>query len=224
MDFSFFTVLIFAMVAIIGVIAIIRNRQIEKEWREYAASRGWHYTHRDRHLFKGLRLDPFGRGSSRQAKHVLVGKWSGIPVRAFTYVYTTGSGDDRTTHSHSVVQFESNAGWPALEVYNGWRLRLTKDIQFESDNFNKQFDVRGPDHRFAFDFVHPRFMAALLDGVTAKSNLSLENGVFTLWRKGSMRPNTAEEMLAQLVNVLELVPDHVWHNGQVRPPALNRGS
>lgn len=213
-------VIVVLLVLVTVPLAILAHQRERKHWAELAASRGWQHIPVDKDFFKGLRLEPFGRGSTRRARNVVSGNYRGIPIRAFRYDYTTGSGEDSTTHRHSVVQFPSRAVFPQLEVYSGWRPRLTKDIQFESTQFNKAFDVRGPDERFAFSIVHPRFMAALMDGALGKYHLAIEDGIFTIWRKGTMKVEYVDEMLEMLIDVLQLVPPHVWTDGRVHPPAI----
>ncbi|NLT31392.1 MAG: hypothetical protein GXX86_13235, partial [Propionibacterium sp.] len=139
---------------------------------------------------------------------------------AFGYEYTTGSGDEATTHRFAVVQFVSAASLPDLEVYRGWRLRLSRHVRFADERFARAFDVRSPDRDFAHRVVHPGFIAALLDGALGECHLVLERGVFTVWRPGSLRVARVDDMLERLITVLELIPARVWADGRVEPPPI----
>ena len=223
MDVAVVIVVFVAITAAI-VLGVVAASQRRKQWAEFAASRGWRHLPKDRHFFRGLKQEPFNRGGSRVATNIAEGSFHGLPVRAFTYQYTTRNGENSTTHYHRVVQVPTPAVLPPLQVRSGWRLALTRDIQFESDQFNKDFDVRSPDERFAFRVVHPRFMAALLDGALGSYHYSIENGLFTLWKGGRLGPDQVDEMLGRLVHLIELVPNPVWADAGMAPPAIHAGS
>lgn len=217
------TLLIIAVILLVIGIPVLIAMTAEtdrKEWGRFARRRGWQYSPVDRELVADLNLEPFGRGTARTARHVVRGTHRGLPMRLFRYEHTTGSADDPTTHQHSVAQYVSGAEWPDLEVYRGWRLRLSRHIDFDDDRFDQLYDVRSPDRDFAHRFVHPQFMTALLDGALGEYHLALENGVFTLWRARAMRVDHVDEMLAKLITVLELVPAQLWTDGEVFPPLI----
>ncbi|MGJ3508368.1 hypothetical protein [Enemella sp. A6] len=219
-----FNMLILIAVAVVIVVAVRQAQKRRKEWQAFAASRGWRYIHLDRNFFREWRQEPFGRGSSRRATDIVEGTYHGVPFRGFTYQYTVSSGKSSTTYHHRVLQIPTAAvHLPMMQIRSGRRLALTKDIQFESDNFNDAFDVRGLDKRFVFKIVHPQFMAALLDGALGQYHYSIENGVFTLWERQRLSPYEVDEMAARLTHLLALVPSHVWADARVAPPPLDPG-
>ena len=94
------------------------------------------------------RGQPFGQGSSRRAIEVLRGHATTAgPALSFTYVWTTGSGKNRTTHHAHVVALGLPTFLPTVEVTpEGLGARLAKlvgaqDVQFESEAFNRAYRV-----------------------------------------------------------------------------------
>ncbi len=59
---------------------------------------------------------PFGQGSGRRAEHVVTGSVRGRPCAAFRYSYTTGSGDNRSTTTLSIVTVALDGPLPGLRV------------------------------------------------------------------------------------------------------------
>jgi hypothetical protein len=170
-----------AMVAVlgIGVVALVVKARLDKARRQayaaFAAAHGLTYTPRgpDR-LFEALReAKPFGRGHSRSADDVLVGRWRDRAACGFTYTYkvTTSNGKTSTTRVYhwQVATLQLSRALPALEVHDeglfGGRVAATfgfVDIELESDAFNRRFRLTAEDARYASAFVHPRVMELML--------------------------------------------------------------
>jgi hypothetical protein len=127
--------------------------------------------------------DPFGclgypfallrRGDGRGVENVLWGTWQGMPVRAFDYWYYEEERDSkgrrsRRYHRFSCAVTEIEAACSPLRLERENLLtRLAdhlalRDIEFESEEFNRRFNVKGEDRRFAHAFVDARMMAWLL--------------------------------------------------------------
>lgn len=127
--------------------------------------------------------DPFGtlgepfdllrRGDGRGVENVLWGTWEGLEVRAFDYWYYEESTDTKGHTSRSYSRFDCvltliDARCPSLQiseenVFTRLADALTfRDIEFESEEFNRRFTVKGPDERFATAFCDVRMMDWLL--------------------------------------------------------------
>jgi hypothetical protein len=111
----------------------------------------------------------FQRGHSRKVSNVLVGSSpSGGEVRAFDYQYTTGSGKNQTTHTRSCVMGWTGGKWPQLGLeHEGFFSRFKdfvgiRDIELESEEFNRVFEVRCDDRRFATTLIDGQMMEFLL--------------------------------------------------------------
>ncbi|MBB6430208.1 hypothetical protein [Algisphaera agarilytica] len=134
-----------------------KNRRFEKRFAEFAC---------------------FKQGNDRYAYNLAHGRYEGRRVYAFDYHYTTtststdskGRTTTRTHHHHfSAVILEPNIPLkPMLIRPEGFGDRIANffgrnDIDFESAEFSKRFFVQAEDRRWAYDVLHARTMAFLLD-------------------------------------------------------------
>jgi hypothetical protein len=120
--------------------------------------------------------DPFGIASSpfplmefgpeRHVENVMWGIWQGIDIRAFDYWLGQPAGEDERheVFECAIVPLELTAD--GLTVYHGStivdKMGMTH-IQFESEEFNRVYQVRSMDKKFANDLIDERMMAWLLD-------------------------------------------------------------
>lgn len=115
----------------------------------------------------------FGRGDDRGVENVVHGTWNEIPLAVFDFWFydeTTDSkgGRHRSYQRFSCALAEVEAALGSLVI--GRESVVSRfadavgfdDIAFESDEFNRTFEVRCDDRRFASAFVDPRMMAWLL--------------------------------------------------------------
>ncbi|HMO10778.1 MAG TPA: hypothetical protein PKB06_04595, partial [Actinotalea sp.] len=154
-----------ALVAGTVVLAYLAGRRRRAELAAVAARRGWEFAERDDTWVAAFAGAPFGLGHRRRAVNVLRGTHGDRRFVAFDYCYdTTEASTDaegrvssrEVTHWFTIVAVDADAVFPALEVtpesfFGRMMGRLTGDIQFESEAFNRAFTVRCPDREFAFD-------------------------------------------------------------------------
>jgi hypothetical protein len=186
-----------------------------------AQQRGWSLAARDDGVARGFTGTPFGRGSSRKAKHVLRGSWQGRSFIAFDYSYETSSSDakgNRSTQTHrfAVCALALPAPVPGLELTGenaltriGGALGLP-DLELESEAFNRRYRVHAADPRFAYDVLHPRTIQALLDRPT--TNVRMSGDAVVSWDKGRQTPEHLLATLDHLAVLVDGVPDWVWRD------------
>jgi hypothetical protein len=115
------------------------------------------------------------RGDGRGVENVLWGTWQGMPVRVFDLWYYEERRDAQGRRSRSYQRFscavtEIEAACSSLRLDRENLLtRLAdhlamRDIEFESEEFNRAFNVKASDRRFANDFVDARMMALTVPG------------------------------------------------------------
>jgi hypothetical protein len=115
----------------------------------------------------------FRKGDGRGVENVMWGFWHGLEVRAFDYWYYEESTDSKGHRSKSYHRFDCvlttvDARCPQLRiseenVFTRLADALTfRDIEFESEEFNRRFTVKGTDERFATAFCDARMMDWLL--------------------------------------------------------------
>jgi hypothetical protein len=191
------------------------------EFTAFAKQRGWSYVERDDDLVDRFLGAPFGRGHGRTARHVLTGTYRDREVLVFEYTYkeTEGSGNDRRTETyrHTVVSLSTPASRPTLEVgREGLGRKLLgfvgiRDLQLESEEFNKAFHIRTEDDKFAYDILHPRMMEWLLaDGRALATPFRFERGDLVTWDREEIDVHKIDGMLDYLCDVLDRVPSFVW--------------
>ena len=217
--------LLVLLVVLIAAAVIVVRWQLHKRkvaaFTAFAAARGWGYRERDDVLTERYVGTPFGQGFGKQAAHVLVGPHRGRTFAAFEYVYKErqGSGKNRrtVTYRHTVVALDTPAARPTLELAReGIGRKLlglvgVRDLQLESEEFNKTFHIRAENDRFAYDVLHPRTMEWMLGDQRCRDMpFRFERADLVTWRQGSIDLDAAVWMLDYLCDVLDRVPAFVW--------------
>ncbi|GAC1416046.1 MAG: hypothetical protein NVSMB57_11480 [Actinomycetota bacterium] len=122
----------------------------------------------------------FQLGDGRGCENVLSGTYNGAPVTEFDYWYYDRSTDaeghtTRTYHRFSCVLTPVPVACAHLIVTGenifkrlGEHLGF-RDIEFESDEFNRMWNVKCQDRKFANDLIDQRMMTWLISAGTAWS-------------------------------------------------------
>lgn len=124
----------------------------------------------------GLLAEPFAlfqKGDGRGVENVIAGPYQSTDTKAFDYWYYEESTDSKGHTSKTYSRFDCavmpiDAACSPLTIENENVLtRLADalsfhDIEFESEDFNRMFNVKSPDKKFANDFVDGRMMQWLL--------------------------------------------------------------
>ena len=216
--------LIIAGLVVIGGVMYLQYRARKKKiaaFTAFAAERGWRYTVRDRSLVDRFMGDPFGRGHSRNAEHVLRGEYRGRQIMAFEYSFkeTHDSGQDRRTetYTHTVVALSLPSAKPTLQIAReGFGRKLlglvgVRDLQLESEQFNETFHIKTDNDRFAYDILHPRMMEWMLADQRALSTpFRFERGDLMTWDRKKIDLQKVQWMLDYLCDVVDQVPGFVW--------------
>jgi hypothetical protein len=118
-------------------------------------------------------FDLLRKGDGRGVENVMWGEWQGIECRLFDYWYYEESTDSKGNRSRTYYRFscvmspvEAACSHLTLARENvftrlGDHLGF-RDIELESEEFNRAFTVRSPDRKFAVDFCDARMMQWLL--------------------------------------------------------------
>lgn len=163
-----------------------------------------------------LPFDGFDRGHSERVENVLVGRGpGGREVRAFDYRYTTGSGKNQTTHLLTGVLTATGAdAWPHLRLAPenfftraGDSLGF-RDLELESEEFNRAYEVRGDDRRFATAFLDPQMMQHLLAAGIADAVEVRGPWILHLYPRRD--PEQLVATVQHATALLERIPPLVW--------------
>ena len=169
--------LIVLFVVVAGAVAIgsfVLNKKRRDDLAAFAKRFGLTYTREDASGMLGYPFRLFGKGDGRGCENVLSGSWQGLAVREADYWYYDESTDSKgqtskTYHRFSValVDLALQAPYVSIERENLLTLAADhlglRDIDFESEDFNREFNVKSPDKEFAFKIVDARMERFLLD-------------------------------------------------------------
>jgi hypothetical protein len=210
-------------IAVMGGMAYFSYLKAKKRREAFAAfarSQGWTYLAADHSLAGQWQGEPFGNGDNRRAINAVAGPFQGREIIAFDYSYQTHSTDSKgrrttQTHRYGIAVMRMPGALPHLQVeregiFGGAFANALgfRDLQFESEDFNRSFRVKAADDRFGHGVVHPRMMELLL----AEGGYSwrFEGNTLVCWSSGQQEPNLILAKLDHLRKVLELVPPYIW--------------
>jgi hypothetical protein len=172
--FTLLPVLVFALAAA-GIVYYRQQRKLQRqqEMRSVAFAQRLDFSLDDPFGTLGEPFSLLRKGDGRGVENVMWGFWQELEIRAFDYWYYEESSDSKGHRSKRYYRFDClltqvDALCPQL-VISGENLftRLAgaltfRDIEFESEEFNRRFHVKGPDERFATAFCDARMMDWLL--------------------------------------------------------------
>jgi type II secretory pathway pseudopilin PulG len=150
-----------------------RKKQRRVALAGFAAQYQMQYTQDDPYDLLGYPFHLLREGDGRGCENVLAGAWQGLPMREADYWYYTESTDskgnrNRSYHYFSIVIAVLAVDAPGVTVDK--ENLLTKladhlgfhDIDFESEDFNREFQVKARDKEFAYQLIDARMIRWLL--------------------------------------------------------------
>lgn len=163
-------------------------------------------------------LEKLCQGLNRYAFNVISGQYLGHEVSIFDYHYETHSTDSkgrRQTHHHyfSFFMLMHPKDFPELIICReGWFNKLVQffgfdDIDFESAEFSRLFQVRSPNKKFAYDICHGRMIDFLLENQDL--NIEMEHNCVTLFFQSQLNPEQIPGNLTRLIAIRKLFPEYV---------------
>jgi hypothetical protein len=210
-------IVLFAVVAIIGYIQAKRRR---KAMKKLARSLGLLF-----HPGRDHRMDDrFGafsclhKGSRRYAFNVLHGTYHERQLLAFDYhyeTYSTGSKGQRRTNHHYFSAVIIDVGLPLKPLFirpEGFFDKVTEffgydDIDFELNEFSRQFYVKAEDKKWAFDVIHQSTMEFLL-GVP-KFKLQFAGSFVIAYRGSRFGIEDFHQAIGVIEGIVERFPDYL---------------
>lgn len=208
-------ILLFVIVAVAGIaVSYYLKQKRRNELALVARQLGLEFWPTDTQGCLGLPFHLLTKGDGRGVENVMWGNWQGMPLEEFDYWYYEESSDSRGGRSRTYYRFscavtEIEAACPALRVERENLLTSIADriglhdIEFESEEFNRGFNVKGDDRKFANDFIDARMMRWLL---TTERGLGFEVAGRWLLCYGKRR---APVELVPLIGTLKGFREHV---------------
>ena len=209
-----------AIIAVLVISYVLKKRRREG-MAQFAAKHGFVYTPQAPPGLLAYGFPLFFKGDGRGAENGVVGEWKGVPFKAADYWYYEESTDSKGNRSKSYSRFsvaaiELEAWLPDIDIHRenvltrlGDKLGM-KDIDFESEEFNRAFQVKAKDRKFAFELIDPRMMQWLL---SCDRRFGFEvHGKGVLVYSKTLKPEEMLPLIATLKEFRERVPRLVWTN------------
>lgn len=215
-----FIVVVVAVVVAWAVITYQNAQRRIEALSGFAATHGFRYSAKaPKGFVRGFDFHLFSEGDGRGAENLLTGQWRGLPVAAADYWYYVEThdqkgGTSRTYHRFSVAVIDLAADVPHVRIERedlfSWiadKIGMD-DIELESEDFNRAFNLLARDREFACKLVDPRMMEWLL---AAPSDLCVEvGGGHALVYRGRLDPGQLQSLLDDAADFVAQVPRLVW--------------
>lgn len=220
LSFVAFVAVVLVVVIGVGIVGYYAQQRRRKAFAAWAAQHGFSYAPSDDRYADLPWGHPFGEGFGRAALDVLESTDAERPVLCFTYRYKTRSrssnGKTTTTQNHWFSIYSARLPKPLPELRVGREGvfgRLARavgfhDIEFESEEFNRQFKVQADDRKFASDVVDPQMMQFLMSG--RAPGFTIVGADVVLVHGGKLDLPTVLPTLDYLAAVIARIPGFVW--------------
>lgn len=208
-------ILAFLAIGALLVLAIGLSAKRKKELAAWATQSGLAFDSRPDRSFDN-RYPNFGclrRGHSRYAYNIASGSWHNRFLESFDYRYVTGHGKDRTTHTFSAIIIRTELPLKPLHIRSENAFdKLTEffgadDIDFESNQFSREFHVKSPDKKWAYDVLHQRTMEFLLQ--QPKYSIEFDTRCVICWRNRRFDIPTRENAIRVVEGILDRLPEYL---------------
>jgi hypothetical protein len=224
-----FVIVILVILIVVGI--VIYNHHLAEQRRralaKWAAARQLRFSP-DSDYSLDSRFADFScllQGSDRYAYNVCDGARNGRRVCAFDYHYETYSTDSkgrRRTHHHYFSAVVLETGLPLKPLFvrtESFFDKVTEffgydDIDFESAEFSREFYVKSPDKRWAFDVIHPATMEFLL--ASPRFSIEMAGGRVIAYRERTFEVADFDAALGVLEGILDRLPEYLlreWKGG-----------
>jgi len=209
------TVLFLVIGAVLVGVAFWWSAKRRKELAAWASAKGLAFRPgRDGSFDERYRaFDCLRRGHSRAAFNIAEGDWNGRRVTAFDYRYVTGSGKNRQTHHFSAIVLGCGVALQPMRIRpENLFDRFTEffgldDIDFESAEFSREFHVKAPDKRWAYDVLHQRTMEFLLS--MPRFSIQFDDRCAIAWRNRRFNTEAFESAIGVVEGILDRLPEYV---------------
>jgi hypothetical protein len=213
-------VIFFAVAALIVVLIVHGIRQAKRRREElaaWAAGRGLSFSDVQDSSFDDQyrEYSCLRTGDRRYAYNLMEGLIGSRRVTAFDYHYETSSTDSegkRSTTDHHFSAVLVEPGIPLKPLYirrEGFFDKIGAffgfdDINFESAEFSREFCVKSPDKRWAYDVLHQRAIEFLL--AAPRFTLDFQPRGVLVTGSGCFSTQQFDEALGVVCGLLDMLP------------------
>lgn len=209
------TILAFLAIGALLVAAMWFGAKRKKELAAWATQAGLSFDPAPDRSYDN-RYPSFGclrRGHSRYAYNIASGEWNKRRLESFDYHYVTGEGKNRSVHTFSAIIIRTELPLKPLHIRaeNAFD-KLTEffgadDIDFESSQFSREYHVKSPDKKWAFDVLHQRTIEFLL--AQPKYSIEFDTRSVICWRNRRFDAPTRESAIRVVEGILDRLPEYL---------------
>lgn len=216
-----------ALIWILAVVAVVAGLLISwhlkmrrrEDLASFALAHGLEFSARDPFGLLGLPFRFLAKGDGRGVENVLWGSQGDRPLKAFDYWYfeenhSSDGGSSRTYYRFSCVVLEVEALFPDLQVTpEGVLSRLAdglglRDLEMESEEFNRRYQVTASVRDFAYQMVDARMIRWLL-ALRWPLSVAFAGPYVLLWTK-RLPPRRMGTLLGAARSFHKRIPGMVW--------------
>ena len=215
--------LVFALIMLAAgagvVFAFVQKQKRRETLAQFALQHKLEYSRADPFGLTGFDFHLFRLGDGRVCENVVWGDWHGLVVKEADYSYYTESTDSngRTSRSYrhfSVVVVDLPAFFPRVCIQReNLRTRMAdalsfRDLEFESEEFNRMFQVTAAHPEFAYKLIDARMIRWLL---STRGIFGFEvSGPGLLVWCGRLRPTELIPLVGSAALFRDHIPRLVW--------------
>jgi len=208
------------VVVVIGIVGWRGDRRRRERNASFAVSQGWSYLAEDPSLVFLCSTKPFGVGDRQRATEAIRGNHRGRGFVVFCYQYDTTSTDSeghttRTTHYVQVASIEEPGRMPIVRItpenpFSRVAEALGgKDIDVESEDFNRRWRVWTRDPKVAHAILVPTVIDRLLQADAQKVPFVFEPGLLATYADGKLDLVTFVSRVDLLCGIADLIPKYL---------------
>jgi hypothetical protein len=229
-------VLIFALILVAvaaGVVyAFVRKQNRREALALFALQNKLEYSRVDPFGLVDYDFHLFGLGDGRGCENVVWGDWHNLTVKEADYWYYTEStdakgGKSRSYHHFSVVLADLPAVLPRVSIEKEKLLtRLADalsfhDLDFESEEFNRLFQIRAANREFAYKLIDARMMRWLVS-TRAGFGFEVSGPSLLVWCR-RVGPTALVPLFGSAALFRDHIPRLVWNEYGTGSPASPEG-
>ena len=212
-----------AVVINVGI-AVANVYQDKEQKRHREAMAAWAKAHGLSYIPASARVarmfdgEPFSAGDYINAVDVISGPGPhGHRFWSYIYEYSSGGKANEIMHCWIVVlQMPRRLPWLHVNYETPGSRFLhavgEQDIQFESGDFNKTYDVRAASPQYAFAVLHPQVIDWLLGPGRAIIPIRLTGQAMIWWQEGEPVYSRLASQVKGMAAFIDHIPSFVWHD------------
>ena len=226
-------VLILVLVAtlaqsVFGLFRRYVNTQASAQFALFAAANGMEWRNGQDRSVLALPFDFLRQGDGRGVDDVMAGTWKGLSIEAAHYwYYDQGDRGNRTYHHFTILATALPLQVPYLGIQQQNVLTQAAELigmtglQFESEEFNRQYKVVAKERPFAYQVIDTSMISWLL-GPGAGFNFALNDRYLLMWVHRIMDPQGLGPLFNAARGFVDTIPQLVWQEYGNRPPTVTQ--